>query len=157
MKIRWLCLLGCLLLLMWNSEVLAEKCDHVHMIVKDEQTTYEDVEAGHQWVTTKAGICDDCGANLIRRIEGGLTGHVFYMSESIHFTEEGVHLWVFICPECLHIALREEACTGGDWCNRYSAQAGERAPVTYGISLAEERQMTDEDYVKHWVAQNRAE
>lgn len=135
-----------------------EKCRHDGLTNVTTEFSYKDVEKGHVLVYTQTGDCPVCGKRASIQVEGGLTGHVFCMSESIHFDADGMHLWVFICMDCHCVTLREEPCGGNEQCLRYTAQAGMRAPVYYGDSLAAwHQQTTTEDYVQRWIAQNKKE
>lgn len=156
MKKIILCMLGCLLLLMW-TEATAETCTHENLLECSFTKGWEDVEVGHQWVETRSCVCDDCGKKLIKKTYGGLVGHVFYMSESLHFAADRMHLWVFVCPDCRHVTLREESCAGGDRCLLYSAQAGERPPVQQEEAIAAFREFTTDDYIKRWIASRKTE
>ena len=151
MKRILLCMMICLLF----TCAAAENCAHENLLMCSLRSEWVDVDAGHQLVYTKSCVCDDCSENIISKTYADFVGHVFHMSESIHFAAEGMHLWVFICPECWHVELREMPCAGGDQCLMYSAQTGERPPVAAGESLETQRLLTDEDYVKRWIAQDR--
>ena len=94
---------------------MAESCTHNNLLMCSLRSECKDVGDGHQMVYTKSCVCDDCSENLVQRTYGPLMGHVFHLSESIHFEREGMHLWVFICPECWHVTLKEEACAGRDF------------------------------------------
>lgn len=149
-----LCILGCILLLTWMGAA-AEKCPHEHLRVMGILVQCKDYAAGHQTVETKTCICDDCGAKVIRSTGGEFTGHVFQMSESIHFAEDQMHLWVFICPDCWHVYLEEYPCAGGAECTLYSAQEGELPPIQYGQFISEIRELTAQDYVIRWLEQQK--
>ena len=156
MKKIILCILGCFLLLMW-TDAIAEECAHENLLECSLISRWEDLEAGHQWVEIKNCVCDDCGRKLVNRDYGQFVGHTFYMSESIHFEANQMHLWVFICPDCWHVTLVKEGCLGGDQCLIFHPQAGERPPVQYCESLEEFlQQTTTEDFIKRWLAQDRS-
>ena len=149
MKRIILCMLACLLLLTYAA---AEDCAHENLLMCSMRSAWEDVDAGHRQVYTKSCVCDDCSQSIVSKTYGALTGHTFHMSESIHFAAEELHLWVFVCPDCLHITLMEEKCAGGDACLLFSAQAGERPPVQQGESIAAYRALTKDDYIRRWIA-----
>lgn len=155
MKRIILCILCCLLLLTWTGAAPAEKCPHENQVECSVTKGWEDLTEGHEWVETRSCVCDDCGKQLIHKSHGGLVGHEFHLSESNHYEAEGVHIWVFICPMCYHVTLIEAECAGGDQCYFFQAEVGENPPVTYPTSLEEDRQLTTQDYVKHWIAQGR--
>ena len=150
MKRVILCILACVLLLMWTG-VHAENCLHEHQQVIGVLNECKDFETGHAIVVTKNCICADCGKKVVRMEYEEFEGHAFHMSESIHFEEDSMHLWVFICPECWHISLIEEACTGGAQCMLYSAQEGELPPIQYGQFVSDMWELTAQDYVKRWL------
>lgn len=155
---RILTLLTILLVVLCPANAKGENCQHDGLPNAAAEISYKDVEAGHVLVYTKTGECSICGREAVIQAEGGLTGHIFCMAESIHFTQDGMHLWVFICLDCKHVAVVEEPCAGGDWCLIYSAQTGVRAPVQEGESLEAWRQEnTTEDYVSRWLAQQNKE
>lgn len=133
----------------------AESCTHDNLLMCSLRSECQDVGDGHQTVYTKSCVCDDCSENLVQRTYGPLMGHVFHLSESIHFEREGMHLWVFICPECWHVTLKEEACAGGDQCLTYTAQAGEMPAVQHDLALEDVRAWTDKDYIMHWISRKK--
>lgn len=155
MKRIILCILGCILLMC--TAAAAEDCTHENILMCSLNSEIVDLEAGHQWVETKTCVCDDCSRKIVQRRYGEFVGHTFYMSESIHFEAEGMHLWVFICPECYAVALQELECAGGDRCNVYTVSVGEIPPVQQGESWEEQKLLTDDDYVKRWIAQDRTD
>lgn len=151
MKRILLCMIICLLF----TCAAAETCAHRNLLMCSLRSEWVDMGAGHQLVYTKSCVCDDCSANIVSKSYADFVGHVFHMSESIHFAAEGMHLWVFICPECWHVHLEESTCAGGDQCLMYSAQTGERPPVQQEEFIAVFRALTNEAYVKRWLAQDR--
>lgn len=157
MKKVILCILGCILLLAWTGAA-AEDCTHENQLECGMISGWEDLVDGHWWVETQTCVCDDCGKKIVRRSVGEFLGHTFHMSESIHFEADSMHLWVFICPECWHVTLREQACGGGDQCYIYRTPRGQTPLVHYGDSwVAWQQATTTEDYVKRWIAQDRTE
>ncbi len=157
-RILMILMLTLLLTVLCVASAQGEKCRHDGLTDVVTDISYKDVEAGHVLVFTKTGECLDCGKPASIQVEGGLTGHVFCMSESIHFEADGMHLWVFICLDCYRVSLRELPCGGGKRCYVYKAVHGKTPPVHYGDSWeAWHQQTTTEDYVKRWIAQDRSE
>ncbi len=151
-------ILTLLLTVLCVASAQGEICQHDGLTNAATEFSYRDVDVGHVLVYTQTGECSICGNEAVIQAEGGLTGHLFCMSESVHFEADGMHLWVFICLDCHHVSLVEEPCAGGNQCLVYRAQVGMRAPVHYGDSWeAWHQQTTTEDYVKRWVAQQRTE
>ena len=156
MKRIILCILGCILLMMWPAQA-ENDCAHEERRLVGVINEWQDWESGHQYVETQLEICDACGEKCFLSDSGDLEGHVFHMSESIHFEAENRHLCVLICPTCWHVELSEIICPGGDVCELFTPQAGEMPPIQQGESLEEMYELTTPDYIKRWLAQNRDE
>ena len=154
MKRFVLCILSLALMLL-SLNAMAESCSHENLLMCSLRSECQDLVEGHQYVQTKSCVCDDCSTNIVQRIYGQFVGHTFHMSESIHFDADGMHLWVFICPECYHVALRELECAGGEQCGLYKASIGEIPPVQQGESWEAQKLLTDDDYIRRWIAQKR--
>ena len=154
MKRIILCILGCILLMAWTFAA-AEECTHEKLLMCSLKGKWVDLNEGHQWVETKSCVCDDCGTNLVETTLSGFVGHTFHLSESLHFAREGLHRWVFLCPDCWHEMLIEEECQGGSECLIYKASVGGNPEVNAAESLTEHNLLTNDDYIKRWIAQNR--
>ena len=155
MKRIILCMLGCILMLMWTTAAAEEKCDHLNTVECNVLGGWVDYLSGHQWEETRMCVCDDCGKKITDRVYGQFYGHEFHLSESIHFENEKRHLFVFICPSCWHVALTEIICPGGEVCQMVKPTVGDIPPVQQGESLEEQHLLTDDDYIKRWIAQDR--
>lgn len=146
-----LCILGCILLLC--SAVAETECQHVHIEeMATSHTVIVPLEAGHYSCKVTHTMCLDCKTDFVDRQYGHFVGHTFHIAESIHCQQEGRHLWVFLCSECMYITMREEECAGGENCVRYSPQAGEMPVVQLTDSLvAWKEENTKEVIVSRWL------
>lgn len=156
MKKRFVALFMCMTMLCMATVLcpaLAEaKCLHenVYELVSNEVRPRA---AGHENCKVITAICQDCKTKYVDERFESFKGHVFHMAESLHFEEDGMHLWVFICSECMYITMIEDACTGGANCMLYSAQAGVRPAVQYADSLAAWKDENEKnDIVARWLA-----
>ena len=156
MKKVILCVLGGLLLLIATA-IAEDTCAHKNILECSVLSEWKDYGTGHRWEETRLCVCDDCGKKITNTSYGHFEGHAFHLSESIHFEDENRHLFVFICPTCWHIVREEIVCPGGNVCLMVKPSVGEIPPVQQGESLEEQRLLTDEDYIKRWIAQDRAD
>ena len=150
------CLLGCLLLIMCTAAA-EETCSHKNILECSFLSGWKDYGISHVWEETRLCVCDDCGKKISNKTYGDLEGHEFHLSESIHFEEDFRHVWVLICSKCWRVSAMELVCVGGETCDRVKATVGEIPPVQQGESIEEQRLLTDEDYIKRWIAQDRAD
>ena len=151
---RMMLCIWCCILMLWSGAV-AESCQHENLLMCSLKGKWVDLSVGHQYVYTKSCVCDDCSQSIISKIYEGFMGHTFHLSESLHFVEEGMHRWVFLCPDCWHVMIIEEECQGGSGCLIYKASVGENPEVNVAESLAEHHLLTNDDYIKRWIAQKR--
>ena len=149
------CMLACILLMLLGA--IAEQCSHEQLRPAGTFTQCEDLEYGHQKKETSTSVCEDCGKKVVRSSYGALMGHTFYMSESIHFEEDGIHLCVFICPDCRHVRLVEYACTGGRQCYVYRGQESESFPAQTMRRRSELQELTEQDYLERWLSVQEAQ
>lgn len=84
MKRVILCILGCILLMVWTGAA-AEDCAHEHQVVRSVLSGWKDMEAGHLWEETRLSVCDSCGRKFARQTISDFEGHEIHLSESIHF------------------------------------------------------------------------
>ena len=131
MKIARICvlLLLALLLVPWTQPATAESCLHKNLTTIRSITQYQDYHDGHVEVAHTFQCCADCGSAFIQKTNGGLQGHVLHMAESVHCEADGLHVYVFVCADCLHPVMRLYECTGGADCTRIKASVGEHPPV----------------------------
>ncbi len=154
MKRIILCILGCILLLMWTS-VAAEECTHIHVVDISNLDLCVDLEAGHQEMTLETRVCTDCGKKIIQRSYGPFVGHVFTMAESLHFDEDMAHLFVFICKDCHHIVKEAIGCNRNR-CWTYLAPDRIHPQVEYFDHLeAWEAENPEEAIVNRWIARQQ--
>ena len=145
-----------LALVLWTGSASGASCQHLHLKITDTTFSYENVSAGHVLVITHTGECDDCGGPGIRISEGPLLGHEFNMAESLHFNEDNLHVWAFICVQCHGVFQRELPC-GGDRCYTYHCDGRDPA-VQYLDSYAVWQADHPEEVIAAlWLAAKEAE
>lgn len=133
-----------------------DECQHIHLSkMATSHTVVEALEAGHYRCKITHTLCTDCYKRFVDKQFENLQGHTFHMAESVHGQQEGMHLWIFICPECMHITMIEELCEGGRNCSKYGAQEGTTPAVQLSDTLAPWKE-TDakRDIIRRWIAKN---
>lgn len=155
------CILLCALLLALLCAVYAsgeEACSHAETEIISSTEQCVDLEAGHILFKSTTSVCKECGVKSTEISEGPLEGHIFWMAESLHFKEDGMHLCAFVCSECLDISIREYACAGGAQCGIYHAQMGESPAVQYLERIADWKEQNPEEVIaQRWLAAQAAE
>ena len=151
-------LLLALILVPWTQPAAAEGCLHKQLTTIRSITQCQDYYDGHAYVEQAFQRCEDCGKAIIRKTAGDLQGHVLHMAESVHCEADGIHVYVFICEDCLHPVMQLHECGGGEACTRIQAAVGETPPV-------KTVQCVDDWYTEHilteivqrWLLERKAE
>lgn len=152
MKVKCL-LISFLLFALLCSAVAENECQHVNTEeMATSHTVIVPLEAGHYPCKVTHTMCLDCKKGFVERQYGQFVGHTFHMAESIHSQQEGMHLWIFICPECMYVTMVEEACAGGENCHLYCAQEGTSPAIQLADSLAAWKEAdAKSDIVSRWI------
>ncbi len=153
---RWMAICMGLLMALWSGMAMGEACPHPEAeLTRISLMECEDHHDGHIDVEYVITRCQACGARNIQKMCGALEGHVFHMAQSIHCVQEQIHIYVFICQDCLNISIHMLECDGGDACLSIRAQAGEPADVQYRDSLADCQQEFNDAYIlQDWLEKN---
>lgn len=138
-----------LLLLMLLSSAFAEdSCMHEQVAELHTPETITSQVDGHVYRKSTEVICLNCESKLVLEVAVSFQGHVFCMADNLHFSDDGMHLCIFICKDCMHITPIEYACEGEKQCATYTPQLGAVPPVQLYQSMATWKEQNPDDAVR---------
>ena len=142
-----------LLVIMLSPALAAGECKHENVQVLVSKVLAPEPE-GHLLMEESKYICLECRTKISEQQSNHYAGHVFWMAENLHFSEDELHMCIFICEECMYVYCYEYDCDGGRQCNIYRAPKGVVPKVQeLENAAAWKEENTKEMIIRRWLAQ----